>query len=120
MRRYRTLPRFVVAAAFLVAWHGVLLAAPHTHGDRAVPRLAAVCLVAHPGSGQFHVHPLPPEVPPGGCLACLVAGTVSLHATAPQAASSGAGALPGAGRPALAAAAAPLGGPHLRAPPAGA
>ncbi len=79
----------MAAAVLLVAWHGVLLSLPHTHrADPGVPAMANVCVVAHPGSHRFHVHPEGRQLPPHGCLACLVrstvaAGTSPVFATGP-------------------------------------
>ncbi|NOZ95759.1 MAG: hypothetical protein GXP47_13625 [Acidobacteria bacterium] len=72
MKRYRRIAGLVNIAAVLVAWHGVLLSLPHTHGDRNVPRYAEVCTATHPGSMAVHLHPAPELIPPHGCLACLV------------------------------------------------
>ena len=76
MRRRRF--SLLVAAAFLVTWHGVILSLPHTHtAEPDVPRFDGYCSVAYPGSHQFHIHPEGHQLPPHFCLACLVRSTTA-------------------------------------------
>jgi len=73
MKRCRRIAWLVNLAAVLVAWHGILLSVPHSHGSKDIPRYAVVCTATQAGSSAVHLHPAPELMPSHGCLACLVA-----------------------------------------------
>ncbi len=117
MRRRRFLHVVTMAAAVLAVWHGMLLSLPHTHADRDVPRYAADCSVAFPGSGQYHLHRIPGAVPAHGCLACLAAGTAPVLPQGLLLPFTEAGPAPGPEAPHLPAAVRRMVVLRLRAPP---
>jgi hypothetical protein len=80
MHRSRT--RMAVLAAFLVAWHGMLLSLPHVHTGERLQTDVARCTAATPGSAEFHFHGVLWEFPHHLCLACLVASTFATLASA--------------------------------------
>ena len=67
----------LLAAAMLLAWHGLLLATPHTHADHAVPQEEIACSASRPSSQNNHLHGSGRLLASHPCLACLAGSTVA-------------------------------------------
>ena len=66
----------LLAAAALLALHGVLLATPHNHADTTVPQEELACSVSHPSSQTNHLHDSGRLLSPHPCLACVAGTTI--------------------------------------------
>jgi hypothetical protein len=66
----------LLAAAILLAWHGLLLSTPHNHADHAVPQEELACSASHPSSHTNHLHGSGRLLASHLCLACLAGSTV--------------------------------------------
>lgn len=66
-----------LAAAMLLAWHGVLLSTPHNHADATVPQEMLACTASHPSSQTNHLHASGRLLAAHACLACLAGSTVA-------------------------------------------
>jgi hypothetical protein len=66
----------LLAAAILLAWHGLLLSTPHNHVEHAVPQEELACSASHPSSHNNHLHGSGQLMASHLCLACLAGSTV--------------------------------------------